>query len=94
MIGNRRDFLSACFDKAIEAVQPSSCIAKFIPDPPRGRTVVIGAGKASAAMAKSLEKYFKGPLTGTVVTRYGYNVQCEFINVIPVSYTHLRAHET
>lgn len=86
MIGNRRDFLSACFDKAIEAVQPSSCIARFVPDPPRGRTIVIGAGKASAAMAKSLEKYFKGPLTGTVVTRYGYNVQCEFINVIQASH--------
>ena len=64
MIGNQKKFLAACFDKAVKAVQPSECIAKFIPDPPQGRTVVIGAGKASAAMARSFEQYFEGPLTG------------------------------
>ena len=86
MIGNQKKFLAACFDTAVKAVQPSECIAKFIPDPPQGRTVVIGAGKASAAMARSFEQYFEGPLTGTVVTRHGYNVECEFINVIQASH--------
>ena len=54
-------FLRSCFDAAIASAQPSLCIPSFLPEqPPRGRFIVIGAGKASAAMAKVVEEHWKG----------------------------------
>jgi hydroxypyruvate reductase len=67
------------FDAAIAAAQPSLCIPRHLPEPPAGRMIVIGAGKASAAMAKAVEDHWKGDLTGLVVTRYGYGVPCSRI---------------
>ena len=60
------------FDAAIAAAQPALCLPPHLPSPPKGRTIVIGAGKASAAMARALEDHWDGPLEGLVVTRYGY----------------------
>ncbi|MBU2360702.1 MAG: DUF4147 domain-containing protein, partial [Alphaproteobacteria bacterium] len=68
--------LRAMFDAAIAAAQPALCVPPHLPTPPAGRVVVIGAGKASAAMARALEDHWPGPLTGLVVTRYGYAVPC------------------
>ena len=47
-----------------------------LPAPPKGRTIVLGAGKASAAMAREVEEHWQGPLEGLVVTRYGHAVPC------------------
>lgn len=58
--------------QAIEAAQPAHCISMYLPELPRGKLVAIGAGKASAAMAKVVEAYWPGEVSGLVVTRYGY----------------------
>jgi len=48
--------------------------------------IVIGAGKASAAMAKAVEDHWQGPLSGLVVTRYGYAVPCQHIEIVEASH--------
>src|SRR5262249_5506442 len=70
------------FDAAIAAAQPSLCVPPNLPAPPRGRLIVIGAGKASAAMARAVEDHWPGELSGLVVTRYGYAVSCKRIEII------------
>ena len=78
--------LRSLFDAAIAAAQPQRCLPAHLPAPPRGRTVVIGAGKASAAMARALEDHWDGPLTGLVVTRYGYEVPCQRIEIVQAAH--------
>ena len=71
-----RDLLRALFDAAVGAAAPAHCVPPHLPPPPRGRTVVVGAGKAAAAMALAVEHAWPAdrPLTGLVVTRYGHGV--------------------
>src|SRR5882762_1435301 len=76
-----RRLLREMFDAAIASAQPELCIPPHLPEPPRGRLIVIGAGKASAAMARCVEKHWAGELSGFVVTRYGYSVPCERIEI-------------
>ena len=76
-----RDLLRAMFDAAVAAAQPSHCVAPHLPAAPKGRLIVIGAGKASAAMAQAVEQHWPGELSGLVVTRYGYAVPCERIEI-------------
>lgn len=73
---NERALLRQMFDAAIEAAAPDHAIPKYLPAPPRGRTVVVGAGKAAASMARAVETHWPPgcPLTGLVVTRYGHGV--------------------
>jgi glycerate 2-kinase len=77
-----RALLRDMFDAAIASAQPAKCIPAHLPAPPRGRLIVIGAGKASAAMASAVEQHWSGPLSGLVVTRYGYAVPCERIEIV------------
>ena len=81
-----RALLQAMFHAAIEAAQPSHCVPPHLPPAPKGRLIVIGAGKASAAMAQAVERHWPGPLSGLVVTRYGYAVPCERIEVVEASH--------
>ena len=74
------------FDAAIASAQPALCIPPHLPAPPRGRLIVIGAGKASAAMARAVEEHWQGPLTGLVVTRYGYAVPCKDIEILEAAH--------
>jgi hydroxypyruvate reductase len=74
------------FDAAVAAAQPALCLPPHLPPPPRGRTFVIGAGKASAAMARALEDHWGGPLQGLVVTRYGYEVPCQRIEIMQAAH--------
>jgi glycerate 2-kinase len=74
------------FDVAIDAAQPVHCIPPHLPQPPRGRLVVIGAGKASAAMARAVEDHWPGRLSGVVVTRYRYRVACRRIEIIEAAH--------
>jgi glycerate 2-kinase len=69
------------FDAAIASAQPAVCIPPHLPKAPRGRLIVVGAGKASAAMARVVEDHWQGPLSGLVVTRYGYAVPCNRIEI-------------
>jgi hydroxypyruvate reductase len=84
--GRERALLKAMFDAAIAAAQPEKCIPPHLPAPPRGRLVVIGAGKASAAMARAVERHYPGKLEGLVVTRYGYAVPCERIGIVEAAH--------
>jgi hydroxypyruvate reductase len=76
-----RTLLRQMFDAAIASAQPALCLPPHLPEPPKGRTIVIGAGKASAAMAQALEQHWPGPLEGLVVTRHGYEATCERIEI-------------
>jgi hydroxypyruvate reductase len=75
-------FLSGLFGAMVAAADPRQLVPGKLPDPPPGRTLVIGAGKAAAAMAKTVEEHWPGPLSGIVVTRYGHGLPCRFIEVI------------
>jgi len=86
MIENPEKFLRALFDAAVAAADPLVCVPPHLPEPPVGRTVVLGAGKASAAMAKAVEGNWPGELTGLVVTRYGFGVPCSRIEIIEASH--------
>lgn len=81
-----REVLAAMFAAAVNSAQPEHCIPPHLPAPPKGRTLVIGAGKASAAMARTLEQHWPGPLEGLVVTRYGYAVPCERIEIVEAAH--------
>jgi hydroxypyruvate reductase len=83
---DRRPLLRRMFDAAIAAAQPARCLPPFLPPRPPGRTIVIGAGKASAAMARALEDHWEGPLDGLVVTRYGYEVPCRRIEIVQAAH--------
>lgn len=76
------EFLKSLFDVAIAAADPLVCLPPHLPTPPKGRTIVIGAGKAAASMAKAVEDNWHGPLTGTVVTRYAHGLPLRNIKVI------------
>ncbi|WP_321343301.1 glycerate kinase [Breoghania sp.] len=81
-----RRFLEGLFHAAVAAALPHQSIARFLPDPPKGRTIVIGAGKGAAQMAQALEELWPGPLEGTVVTRYGYGAECRRIEVLEAAH--------
>ncbi|HXC09993.1 MAG TPA: glycerate kinase [Steroidobacteraceae bacterium] len=81
-----RVLLRQMFDAAIASAQPALCIPPHLPDPPRGRLIVVGAGKASAAMARAVEENWPGPLSGLVITRYGYAVPCDRIEVVEAAH--------
>ena len=88
--------MSACtklrrlFDAAIAAADPALCVppalAELTPPGPGGRLIVIGAGKASAAMARVVEDAWAGPLEGLVVTRYGHGVPCDRIEIVEAAH--------
>ena len=82
-----RQFLLDLFGAAVGAVTAEGCLPAFLPEPPKkGRTVVIGAGKGAAEMARVLEAHWRGPLEGLVVTRYGHKVPTRFIEVIEAAH--------
>lgn len=87
MIADPRLFLTDLFHTAVSAADPLNGIRKYLPSPPEnGRTVVIGAGKGAAQMARALESLWTGPLSGVVVTRYGYGCETRDIEVIEAAH--------
>jgi hydroxypyruvate reductase len=78
--------LRRMFDAAIASAQPALCIPRHLPPAPRGRLIVIGAGKASAAMAQAVEQNWRGDLSGLIVTRYGYAVPCKQIEIVEAAH--------
>ncbi|MBI3524159.1 MAG: glycerate kinase [Betaproteobacteria bacterium] len=81
-----QNFLRGLFDAALAAVDPAACVPAFLPVPPSGRTVVIGAGKAAAAMAAAVEAHWPGELSGMVVTRYGHGAPTRKIRVVEAAH--------
>jgi len=74
--------LRTLLDAAIGAASPARCLPPHLPSPPSGRTVVVGAGKAAASMARVVEQHWTGPLSGLVVTRYGHGLPLDNIEVV------------
>jgi hydroxypyruvate reductase len=81
-----KQFLESLFYAAVAAADPAVCVPASLPQRPRGRTVVVGAGKGAAQLARAFEQAWDGPLSGAVVTRYGYGAQCERIDVLEASH--------
>jgi glycerate 2-kinase len=86
MVADTRTLLRAMFDAAVATADPAKIVPQNLPDLPRGRTVVVGAGKASAAMARAFEQSWKGSLSGIVATRYGHAVPCDRIEIIEAAH--------
>lgn len=83
------DLLRRMFDAAVASAQPALCVPPHLPTPRQlegGRLIVIGAGKASAAMAEAVEAHWSGPLSGLVVTRYGYGAPCSRIEIVEAAH--------
>jgi glycerate 2-kinase len=78
--------LRRLLDAALDAADPAKTLPPHLPAPPKGRTIVIGAGKAAAKMARAVEDHWSGPLEGLVVTRYGHGVPCRRIEVVEASH--------
>lgn len=83
---DHRALLVSFFEAAVEAADPEHCLRPFLPEVPRGRTIVVGAGKGSAQLARALERLWPGKLEGAVVTRYGYGAPCDHIEVLEASH--------
>lgn len=81
-----KELLTSVFKAAVAAADPERTIRAHLPQLPRGRTIVIGAGKGSAQMAAAFEKAWDGPIEGLVVTRYGYGATCERIRVLEAAH--------
>lgn len=77
-----RQFLKKLFQEAVAAVDPLNILPPHLPARPKGRTIVLGAGKASARMALAVEQNWEGPLEGLVVTRYGHGEPCARIEIV------------
>lgn len=70
------------FDTAVARAHPATCLPPALPAPPHGPALVLGAGKAAAAMAEAFEQHWQGPVRGLVVTRYGHGAACRHVEVI------------
>jgi len=81
-----RELLRSLFQTAVDSADPMRCIPPLLPPPPKGRTIILGAGKASAAMARAVEQVWLGDLSGLVVTRYGYAVPTRSIEIVEASH--------
>jgi glycerate 2-kinase len=86
MTPDPRTLLRQLFDTAVAAALPERSIQRFLPAPPKGRTIVVGCGKAAAAMARAVETHWQGPLEGLVVTRYGHRVPTQRIEVVEAAH--------
>jgi len=91
MSGNRVRYradamLLGAFHQALGDLDAERILPPALPEPPRGRTVVVGAGKASAALARALERHWRGDLSGLVAVPYGYALPCERIRVVEAAH--------
>jgi hydroxypyruvate reductase len=76
------DLLIGMFRAAVDAASPTRCVPRHLPERPGGRVVVVGAGKAAAAMAQAVEEQWGNAISGLVVTRYGHRSPCRRIDVV------------
>jgi glycerate 2-kinase len=81
-----RQLLEELYRTAVAAAEPGPAIRRSLPQKPKGRTLVVGAGKASAQMARAFEEAWDGPLSGVVVTRYGYATPCDRIEIVEAAH--------
>jgi len=90
IIEDPRAFLASLFSAAVKAADPDLIIKDHLPETPKGRTVVVGAGKGAAQMARAFERAWRDQrgtaISGTVVTRYGYGCHCDTIEVLEAAH--------
>ena len=86
MIKDPQRFLAELFEAAVGAADPFQALQGNLPDPPKGRTVVVGAGKGAAQLAQAFEQLWTAPFEGVVVTRYGYSAPCKKITVLEAAH--------
>ena len=86
MTAPARILLGRLFQAAVAAADPAICLAPHLPPRPTGRTIVLGAGKAAASMARAVEQNWSGDIEGLVVTRYGHGVPTSSIEVVQAAH--------
>lgn len=86
MTPSKQAFLSRLFEAAVNAAAPLEVMQDYLPEPPKGRTIVIGAGKGAAQMAQAFESLWPHPLEGVIATRYGYGAECTRIKIIEAAH--------
>lgn len=86
MTEDHHAFLKSLFDAAVTAADPFEALKGRLPDPPKGRTVVVGAGKGAAQLAQAFELLWPHPCEGVVVTRYGYAAPTQRICVLEAAH--------
>lgn len=85
--GSARRALRRLFDAAVASADPRAVLARHLPEPPRGRVLVLGAGKSAAVMAAAVEAAWPDvPLSGLVVTRYGHGYPTRRIEVVEAAH--------
>ena len=82
----KKAFFARLFEAAVKAADPAAIIPAVLPERPKGRTIVIGAGKGSAQLAQAFERAWDGPVEGVIVTRYGFGAPCERIRIHEASH--------
>ena len=85
-ITDDRTFLTQLFEAAVKAADPEAAMAPVLPPKPKGRTVVVGAGKGAAQMAAAFERLWGEPVEGVIVTRYGYAGPTKYIRVLEANH--------
>jgi glycerate 2-kinase len=86
MNAENRDLLTRMFEAAVRAADPEAALRANLPERPKGRTVVVGAGKGAAQLAAAFERLWEAPLTGVVVTRYGFGCPTARIRVLEAAH--------
>jgi len=86
MTQSANTFLADLFHAAVKAADPLTALQGQLPPPPKGRTIVIGAGKGAAQLAQAFEQIWQAPFEGVVVTRYGYGAPCRTIRVLEAAH--------
>ena len=81
-----RQLLRSMFDAAVRQAQPERCLPLHLPEAPRGRLIVIGAGKGAATMAQVVEDHYSCALSGVVVAPYGHGGKCKHIEVLEAAH--------
>ncbi len=80
------EVLRRLFAGAVKAVAPARVLRHRLPEPPAGRTLVVGAGKAAAAMARAVERFYPAPVSGIAITRYGHGARCNKVEVVEAAH--------
>ena len=77
--------LHKLYDHAASVADPMLTVPSYLPEKPRGKVIVVGAGKASARMAEAVETVW-GACEGIIITRYGYGRPTKGIQIIEASH--------
>jgi len=85
-VASTASFLRQLFDAAVAAANPKLCLPPHLPPRPKGRIIVVGAGKASAAMAAAVEAHWGEGLEGLVITRYGHGMPTKAIEIVEAAH--------